>query len=530
MEKCKATLTNEIIKVDSFVNASAWDLYDTYAELVGDASEAEKDFQKLIDTVLQAKGAPLPPVKFQSKMSHESQIKQLFKQEDFKYALLVAERLLASNCYQPRQSTFMKRLKSKYDNTEPTTYKYEAHQLWTYGTDLEDPDPLSVTAIDWNPFNMDLLAIGYGNLKKKYVCCGKIRIWSPKNPVHPEREYTLDQCVTAISFSNTRPNIVAVGCINGDVFVGDISKECGNLRILGRDKIRSRHGPIWKIQWFINNNLLQLKEELMAIGEGGVLIRFPFPDEDEAEGIQELNYLSAIKTSYTRKNKALSSDIREIRRETKAFVKHNFSGLWFSTSSDGDSCYISTKEGVVIKVILINNYRVENTFSAHMGPVYQVEYSPFTDLIFLTCGADWCIRIWMDGLPVPLFVLKMENPVMSAKWYPNISTIIGAVSGSDFAIWDITKSVYLPANLIHFDGAAFSRLLFSRKGSNVVLGDDGGVLRVLHLSQLPRQPFLQREALVSAIEKGLTNNAELLKTFRKHVTLNREALKTEIAF
>lgn len=54
---------------------------------------------------------------------------------------------------------------------------------------------------------------------------------------------------------------------------------------------------------------------------------------------------------------------------------------------------------------------------------------------------------------------------MSAKWSPNISTLIGAVSGSDFAMWDIAKNVFLPANIIHFEGAPFTRLLFSKKGS-----------------------------------------------------------------
>lgn len=80
----------------------------------------------------------------------------------------------------------------------------------------------------------DLLAVGYGNLENKSEQFGKVCIWSPKNPVHPEREYTLDQCVTAISYSNTRPNILAVGCLNGDVFVADISADGGHLRALGR--------------------------------------------------------------------------------------------------------------------------------------------------------------------------------------------------------------------------------------------------------------------------------------------------------
>jgi len=32
--------------------------------------------------------------------------------------------------------------------------------------------------------------------------------------------------------------------------------------------------------------------------------------------------------------------------------------------------------------------------TAHLGPVYSVEWNPFHPNVFLTCGTDWKVKIW----------------------------------------------------------------------------------------------------------------------------------------
>lgn len=116
-------------------------------------------------------------------------------------------------------------------------------------------------------------------------------VWSPKNPGHPEREFVLEDPVTSLSYSKTRPNILAVGCRNGDVCVVNVSTEFGNLRVLGRDRIKVRHGPVWKVEWFLHREMMNDHEELLAVGEGGFLIRFTFPDDNETTGAAD-NFIS----------------------------------------------------------------------------------------------------------------------------------------------------------------------------------------------------------------------------------------------
>lgn len=49
--------------------------------------------------------------------------------------------------------------------------------------------------------------------------------------------------------------------------------------------------------------------------------------------------------------------------------------------------------------------RYDRMFTAHNGPVYGVKYSPFCPSIFMTYGADWKIKIWIDDFPSPLLSL-----------------------------------------------------------------------------------------------------------------------------
>lgn len=51
---------------------------------------------------------------------------------------------------------------------------------------------------------------------------------------------------------------------------------------------------------------------------------------------------------------------------------------------------------------------MDGIFLAHEGPIYTIAHSPVTDLIYFTCGADWNIRIWMEGILQPLLTLQTK--------------------------------------------------------------------------------------------------------------------------
>lgn len=81
-----------------------------------------------------------------------------------------------------------------------------------------------------------------------------------------------------------------------------------------------------------------------------------------------------------------------------------------------------------------------------------MEFSPFSPKIFLTYGTDWYIRIWIEGITQPIIeLLSGFEPIQSAHWCPNNSTIIACTTKSKLNIWNIRKSILKPASTQVFE-------------------------------------------------------------------------------
>lgn len=82
--------------------------------------------------------------------------------------------------------------------------------------------------------------------------------------------------------------------------------------------------------------------------------------------------------------------------------------------------------------------------ATHKGPVYSVSFSPFCGKIFLTCGADCCVRIWCEGVSEPLVTLSSTEGVECAAWSPSHPTVVVSLSRDRINLWDIRRKIYQP--------------------------------------------------------------------------------------
>ncbi|KAK6620083.1 hypothetical protein RUM44_006483 [Polyplax serrata] len=514
MEKSQGTETEEIQKADAEIFASEWDLYDTYNSIDECQLQSPVKCLKSADFGESSKESGEEKGVATCEKTSEEPLKSL----NFKYATLVTERLLASNCYENEQSVFKRKFISRYDET-PTNFSYELKPLWNFKKDFKYA--LMVTDLDWNPLNQDLLAVGYGNLKFLRKTPGVVCIWSPKNPRQPEREFFFEESVTSLNYSKLRPNILAVGTRRGKIYVLDASSHTGEPRLLKSDDSKPRPEPIWKVQWYQHKELVFEKEEILAVGESGVLMLFSFPSDVLATGtgrgnVLKLDYVVSKETFLEKK--VGGKVVQWEQMDDVIYDRKTFSGLSFSIFSNRNFCYVSTKEGVLVKCNMRNPSMTTGVFPAHDGPIYVVTHSPVTDLIYFTCGADWTIKIWMEGIKQPLLNLQNKAPVRCARWSPTIPTIIAAVSDAQLSIWDIARNILFPVSTTNFEdcGKPFSTVLFSTNGMSCPQ------------SQFYTDLNWQKEALVTAIRNGLYRNKVMIGPFERAVELNREKLRTEV--
>lgn len=71
-----------------------------------------------------------------------------------------------------------------------------------------------------------------------------------------------------------------------------------------------------------------------------------------------------------------------------------------------DVYFVGTDEGCVH--VCSTNYPHQHTgvLQVHNGSVMSIEFSPFSSKIFLTCGSDWYIRIWIEDIFEPILELS----------------------------------------------------------------------------------------------------------------------------
>lgn len=90
-------------------------------------------------------------------------------------------------------------------------------------------------------------------------------------------------------------------------------------------------------------------------------------------------------------NKAMSTSTST----SNSFIARQTGGLCFDFNSKDSNMYlVGTEDGQIHKCSSSYNEQYLNTYSTHTGPVNKVKWSPFLSSVFLSCSADWTVRLW----------------------------------------------------------------------------------------------------------------------------------------
>ena len=62
--------------------------------------------------------------------------------------------------------------------------------------------------------------------------------------------------------------------------------------------------------------------------------------------------------------------------------------------------------------------KVLRTFEAHSTPIYSLQWNSFLPTIFLSCAAEWTIKIWDMDTQGPLYTFDLSSPAGDVAWAP----------------------------------------------------------------------------------------------------------------
>ncbi|XP_073829141.1 dynein intermediate chain at 61B [Musca autumnalis] len=441
------------------------------------------------------------------KLSLEQQYAAIVKLPSFHWASTVMKRLLAGNNFEKSQRRFR--------NMDPTPltvskidYKYSLKNLFTIQPYAPDNERRAVSDMSFCYANSDILAVAYGIYSyqaAKLPKTGEVCIWSIKNPCDPERYYFYNYPVVSLEFSPYKTNLLAIGLFDGTVEVRDISKYNEPPVAISQRSTSPGVDPVLAIKWIkqVANSDDDI-DPFLSLSQDGSVTRFHI-----------------IRGPYLLGNKQMSLERIEGKPEGLPVTLVNVTTQEANPRPQClnltkhplhlDIYYILTDEGCLHKCSTNYQHHYLEVLKTHKGAVNCMDFSPWSPKLFLTCGNDWLIRIWMEGIFKPLITLQnMYGPYQWAGWSRSHSTIVVALNRKQFEIWDLRRSTLKPVAVHPMESSYNTLALFSRDGNSIAIGNERGKVFIEAFEEMPFAPHYQYDALEKAILNAVNNFPELV--------------------
>lgn len=550
--KTKYVQTTKIGHQESGMTASNWDMYDTYTAIAeatlpeeGDEfvegslsrpisstkTNAEKEDigkdtlgttdSKALDSqvtmtsmtsesIMQNKDIGIQVVPEENSMDRDRQIMQ---SEELLKALVIVERAINLNSYQPKQALYRglpivedidKRVEvpEDEDNAHKKALQAALHdlgpaldRLWGYQCHMTKGR--NVSCLAWNKDNPDILAVGYGQFEYNKQKGGLVCCWSIKNPEFPERFFITESGVTAVDFSKAHANLLAVGLHNGTIAIYNV-RNTTNEPILDSFEAEGKHtGPVWQLNWIEKERGSgdERSEVLVSISTDGRVTQWSIRKGFESYDLMKLKRVAT---------KTMQGKVKK----TEALISKHAGGLCFNFHAKDSNIYLAgTEDGHIHKCSCSYNEQYLDSYHGHTGPVYKIQWSPFAQDVFLSCSGDWTVRLWHQDRTSPVITFHSSTKsVPDLCWSPRSSTVFACVNEGAIEIWDLSQSVLDPIiiNTPH-NGAKLSSVAFSPNADCVLVGDAEGAVQVIELKSMPQPPQQQAEALLKVIQASLAS-------------------------
>ncbi|XP_023164706.2 WD repeat-containing protein 78 [Drosophila hydei] len=434
---------------------------------------------------------------------------------NFRLALMITMRILASNVFEPQQRRF-RNMQPPDPLAEDVKFKYRLHLLWR----LSAPSPLSrerqaVTSVCFCPSNGDIMAVSYGI----YTCAklgkqprrGYVYVWNIKNPVNPERCYNYPVPVVVVQFSPGSPQLLAIGLHNGDVEVRDISQPDQPALARSQRSSSPYFDPVTAIKWIPRSDGDVLAEgnitPFLAASQSGSVIKYQLINSPYLLGFEQQHFQRA-------EAELEGISITQPAQRVPLLANRYVQCLELILDPlQSELYYVLTDEGTMYKCS--TNYPLQHLElqQVHETPAVCMDFSPWSPKLYLTCGSDWCIRIWMAGILLPLITLQHHlSPVHCARWSRTHSTILVSISHNTIDIWDLRNSTLKPVSSTTIDAKIhYTTFCFSHCGRCLAVGNEAGNLLMLAFEDMPFAPHFQYRQLKRALYKALALDPELLQ-------------------
>ncbi|KAM7415026.1 hypothetical protein PAMA_019718 [Pampus argenteus] len=479
--KDKEIQNDKIVMVDAGTMATVWGIYDSFCNQKKTCENEKTDYPdnpvKMNKCSMSSSSSSsstgstfssLLEMETCGTSLNEPDQQQIMLSEAFQHSLLVMERSIVSNLFQPRLAAY--RQLHIFPDAEESSPTPTLERLWAFSCELTTGR--NITSMAWN-----------------------------KKNVRPEQVFHCHSGVTSLDFSANNPDQLAVGMYDGTVAIYSVYNRDNKTCVANSSKCSKKHlHPVWQVNWTKQEMRLSGEERVEALvsvsADGRITKWFLYNN-----GLDCID-LMKLKRIKDNKKEAAGSKKKTINMGSAVTP-----GLCVDFHPTDSSIYlIGTFDGLIHKCSFFDSQRFLDTYQKHSCPVNHTEWSPFSPGVFLSCSSDWTIQLWKQGHFTPvLSFTSSQRAVNTVRWSPNWSTVFAAINEQQVEIWDLNSSIVDPITVHQAEpGVNMMSLLFARGTDSVLVGDSDGQVTVYKIKNLRVGEAKQVDSLEDIVHSAMS--------------------------
>eukprot|EP00948_MAST-09A_sp_MAST-9A-sp1_P001174 g1174.t1 len=327
----------------------------------------------------------------------------------------------------------------------------------------------TVTHVVWNPVYPDFFAVSFGSYEFMKQRSGMICCYTLKNTSTPEYVFTTESGVMCMDFHPQHHSLLAVGCYDGTCLVFDVRRKVDKPIYISTIKNGKHTDPVWQVTW--QEEDIAKNMNFFSISTDGTVRNWIMTKSNslKSELIMELKL--------TENSKGAADE--------DTTLSGLAGGCCFDFNKHSEHLFIvGTEEGYIHKCSKAYSGQYLATYKAHHMAVYAVKWNPYHKDVFLSCSADWTVKLWDHNVLTPLKSYDLFVAVGDIAWAPFSSTVFAAVaSDGKVHVYDLNVNKHEPiCEQKVVKRAKLTKVAFNQNEPVIVVGDDRGATNALKLS------------------------------------------------
>ncbi|XP_054706696.1 dynein axonemal intermediate chain 4-like [Uloborus diversus] len=321
-----------------------------------------------------------------------------------------------------------------------------------------------VTCMECSSSNDCIFVAGYGAVPEKETLVepkGFILCWNIHKSGYPERIYHTDESVSCIEISKKCPYLIAVGMRHGLVALYDLREQEKLTKVDNRSSPVRPIGTITSVCWMEKQQTGDRQAAvILSSSKDGVICYWTV--EQVLEG-QVFRHIKRGSTSSKEKERKylIAIDAAAWGMQMRPDLKGVFT--------------IATAEGQVLVADCNDPVIYIKVYDCHNGPVFDLQWSPLANDVFMTCSTDQTVCIWQWDKPSPVKTLKLSDAVLKIAWSNVTSTLFLVMMRMKIQIFNLSQDLHEPiAQVFAPEGVSFTYITFCKQNNWFLVGKSSG--------------------------------------------------------